>query len=242
EETLRSRCAAACDIVSYDGNTDAMREVETGKIDATLQDTPIAAFYGPRFPGLVPIGEPVSPGYYVIYVPKGDDALLHAINVALATLWQSGEIERIDRRYGIWDARQSEIGAIVEKARFFGYDFDAAKREAAATTTPDDVVTARPRKRGWEVVRDYAGVLLQSAGLTVLLSCLSFPLAIALGLVVALGRLYGPRWLRPPLAAYVEFVRGTPVMLQLYFVFFFLPEIGITVPALWTGVLGLAVN
>jgi polar amino acid transport system substrate-binding protein len=40
----------------------------------------------------------------------------------------------------------------------------------------------------------------------------------------------------------VEFLRGTPVMLQLYFIFFFLPEVGVRVPAFWTAVLGLAIN
>jgi len=71
---------------------------------------------------------------------------------------------------------------------------------------------------------------------------LSFPLAIAAGLLIAVGRLYGPAWLKPLLAIYVETLRGTPVMLQLYFIFFFLPEVGINVPAFWTAILGLAVN
>src|SRR6185295_15066385 len=75
-----------------------------------------------------------------------------------------------------------------------------------------------------------------------ILSVLSFPLAIGAGLLIALGRLYGPRWLRPVLVSYVEFLRGTPLMLQLYFIFFFLPEIGIVVPAFWTAICGLAMN
>ena len=40
----------------------------------------------------------------------------------------------------------------------------------------------------------------------------------------------------------MEFLRGTPLMLQLYFIFFFLPEIGIAVPAFWTAIFGLAIN
>ena len=85
-------------------------------------------------------------------------------------------------------------------------------------------------------------ILVSSAGLTLLLASLSFPLAVVGGLFIALGRLYGPRWLGRALAAYVEFLRGTPLMLQLYFIFFFLPEAGIAVPAFWTAILGLAVN
>jgi polar amino acid transport system substrate-binding protein len=92
------------------------------------------------------------------------------------------------------------------------------------------------------VVARYGSTLLEAAGLTVILSVLSFPLAIAAGLLIALGRLYGPRWLRPLLVSYVEFLRGTPLMLQLYFIFFFLPEIGIAIPAFWTAIWGLAMN
>jgi polar amino acid transport system substrate-binding protein len=71
---------------------------------------------------------------------------------------------------------------------------------------------------------------------------LSFPLAILIGLLIAVGRLYGPAWLRPPLTFYVEFLRGTPVMLQLYFLFYFLSAQGVNIPAFWTGVIGLALN
>jgi polar amino acid transport system substrate-binding protein len=54
--------------------------------------------------------------------------------------------------------------------------------------------------------------------------------------------MYGPGWLRGPLTAWVELLRGTPLMLQLYFIFFVLPEVGIMVPAFATAIIGLAVN
>jgi polar amino acid transport system substrate-binding protein len=84
--------------------------------------------------------------------------------------------------------------------------------------------------------------MLESAGLTLVLACGSFPLAILLGLLVAVGRMFGPAFVRAPLTLYVEFLRGTPLMLQLYFLFFLLPEVGITLPAFSTGILGLALN
>jgi polar amino acid transport system substrate-binding protein len=76
----------------------------------------------------------------------------------------------------------------------------------------------------------------------VVLSVLSFPIAILVGLGVAIGRLWGPKWLRAVLGVYVEFLRGTPLMLQLYFIFFFLPELGIRIPAFTTAIVGLAIN
>ncbi|HEX4999816.1 MAG TPA: ABC transporter substrate-binding protein/permease, partial [Terriglobia bacterium] len=236
-------CQSDCEVIRYDGSTDAMREVETGKIDATLQDTPIASYYAPRFPGLKRIADPVAPGYYVIYFKKGEAVLGRALNEAIAVLFRNGELERIYRRYGIWNDRQrQELATIVDNGRYYGYaNVLDAKMDNPEAPVQEDVAVSE-RKRGWDVIKNYSGILLQSAGLTVVLSCLSFPLAIIAGLLIAIGRLYGPAPVRAPLTWYVEFLRGTPLMLQLYFVFFFLPEIGIAIPAFWTAILGLAIN
>jgi polar amino acid transport system substrate-binding protein len=233
------------DVARYDGNTDSMRETETGKVDACVQDTPIAVFYAPRFPKLHWIGEPVAEGYYVIYARKGDTDLVRALDEGLVRMLRSGELERIYKKYGIWDSRQAKLLQIAEAGRFFGLAKSLeAEAQPAATEAPheEEVVKLSSRKHGLEIVRDYGGVLLQSAGLTVILAVLSFPLAILIGLLNAVGRMYGPTWLRLPLTWYVEFLRGTPLMLQLYFIFFFLPEVGIKIPAFATGIMGLAIN
>jgi polar amino acid transport system substrate-binding protein len=78
--------------------------------------------------------------------------------------------------------------------------------------------------------------------MTILLSITSMPLAVLIGLMLALGRLYGPVWLRAPMTAYVEIIRGTPLVLQLYVIFFLLPEIGVSIHAFWAAVMGLAIN
>lgn len=284
ETESRNFCGEACEVITYDGNTDSMREVETGKLDATVQDTPIAAFYGPRFPQLVAVADPIAPGYYVMYVRKGEAALLRKLNEALVVLTRSGEFERICRKYGIWNKQQAELAAIHANARFFGlYNAvaasggvraDAAGPDAAAPATATDLardpsattptaadatmttaaagpappiadvtkVDTSTRKRGWAVVEAYTPIFIKSAGMTVVLSVLSFPLAILLGLLVAVGRLYGPRPARLLLGAYVEFIRGTPMMLQLYFIFFFLPEVGVNIDPFTTAIMGLAIN
>jgi polar amino acid transport system substrate-binding protein len=246
ERYLTERFPSRVEAVSYDGSTDAMREVETKKLDATLQDTPVAVFYRSRFPHLVPVEAPVARGYYAIYVRKGEDDLLRALDRSLALMIQDGELAAIYRKYGLWDDAQTELASIATAGKFYG--LGAATPNAAApsdTRGPapsDETIGPAERKRGFAVVTAYGSTLLRSAALTVVLSCLSFPLAIALGLSVAIGRLYGPPWARSLLAGYVEFLRGTPVMLQLYFIFFFLPEVGINVPAFWTAILGLSVN
>jgi polar amino acid transport system substrate-binding protein len=88
----------------------------------------------------------------------------------------------------------------------------------------------------------FAGQLTWAARNTIFLAVLSFPLAVVAGLLIAIGRLYGPSWVGIPLATYVEVVRGTPLLLQLFFIYFFLPTVGLNLSAFWAGALGLALN
>ena len=78
--------------------------------------------------------------------------------------------------------------------------------------------------------------------MTLILSLSSMPLAMALGLSIAVARLYGPAPLRAVSAGYVELLRGTPLMLQLFVLFYVLPRIGLTLDPLVAGIAGLAIN
>ncbi len=239
DDYMKEHYGKDVEVVSYDGNTDAMRDVEIGRLDATLQDTPIVAYYGPKFAKLKKIGAPVGGGHYVAFARKGETALVSALNSALIRLYRDGTLERIYRDYGIWDEQQAELKAIVESGKFYGY---AKEVTAAVGPAAPGAPTAETKTTAVPGFLDSILILVQSAGMTVILAVISFPLAMALGLAIALGRLYGPDWLRPALVVYVEFMRGTPLMLQLYFIFFFLPVVGVNVPAFWTGIVGLAIN
>lgn len=209
----------ALELVSYDGNTNAMGDTVSGRVDATLQDLPIALFFRRDFPELAFVGPPVEPGRYVIYVRREDEALAAALDRALLSLRARGTLRAIDERYGIWTPRQDDPRLLALP------ELDEASRAA-----------------GPGFFARYLPTLLESAGMTVLLSVLSFPLAIALGIAVALGRLYGPRLVAWPLTVYVEVLRGTPLMLQLFVIFYVLPNAGLNLDALAAGVLGLAIN
>ncbi|MGQ9591852.1 MAG: ABC transporter permease subunit [Planctomycetota bacterium] len=219
ERYLEERCARDVDVRSYDGVTNAMTSVAQGQIDATLQDLPIAIHYASEFPELVPVGEPVAPGYYVIFLARGERALKDRLDRAILEALEDGTLRRIYEKYGLWN---------------------------------DDQLALAGAARGWPPVPGGAPgrpdalrigeLLLRAAGTTIALSVLAMPLAIALGLLVATGRIYGPGWLQWPLELYVEFLRGTPVLLQLYVIYYVLPNAGVVIPAFWAGVLGLAIN
>ncbi len=204
-----------------EGVTGVMKLVrENRHLDATLQDVPAISYYviqGHGFADLSLIGNAVEPGYYVAFVRPGEDRLRQALDQGMRDLLADGSLRRIYERYGLWNTDQERLG-------------DASKHwppESDSTTEP---------------IWHYAALLAQSAGATVVLACLSMPLAMVIGLLVALGRLYGPVSVNMLLGLYVEILRGTPLLLQLFVVYYFLPHVGLDLPAFWAGVLALAVN
>lgn len=87
----------------------------------------------------------------------------------------------------------------------------------------------------WSVMPD----LLRGLVLTVEITILASTLALALGLVWILVRLADIPVISPLINFMVEFIRGTPLLVQLYFIFYVFPNYGVTLSAMATGVLGL---
>jgi polar amino acid transport system substrate-binding protein len=67
-------------------------------------------------------------------------------------------------------------------------------------------------------------------------------IAILLGLGLAITRVFAPKWLAMLATGFVEFMRGTPVLIQLFFIFYGLPNIGIKLSPFWAGAVGLGLN
>ena len=86
------------------------------------------------------------------------------------------------------------------------------------------------------------GPLLSGLLLTIELTLIVIVLSLVWGLMVALGRMYGPAPLRWTLASYVEVMRGTPFLLQLIYIYYVLPEIGIRLDSFTASVIGLTLN
>jgi polar amino acid transport system permease protein len=77
---------------------------------------------------------------------------------------------------------------------------------------------------------------------TLVATVLGIALAAVLGLAFAIIRRAHVPVLAPLTTAFIDFVRSTPLLVQLFFLFFVLPEVGITLPPLTTGVIGLGVH
>jgi polar amino acid transport system substrate-binding protein len=89
--------------------------------------------------------------------------------------------------------------------------------------------------------RRYLPELLLASLVTIGLSCTSMLLAVAVGIAVATGRVYGGWLLRAALTAYVEVTRGTPVLLQLFVLYYGLASV-VRLPAMLAALLGLGLN
>jgi len=192
---------------SYPGTTQAMDHVRDQQLDATLTDLIAANTYRDRYPTLHFVGEPVGRGYFVIYLRSDDARLRDELNAGIRDMLADGRLQAIYEKYKIWNEAQRTLG------------------DPDVQSTPERMKPADAGSRGIRVILRNLLVLGESATVTVLLSVLSMPLAILIGLLVALGRLYGPAILRVPLTIYVEVIRGTPLMLQLFVLFYVIPSL-----------------
>lgn len=209
----------------YPGQVEPYADLALGRIDGVLLDLPIALYYAKNNPRLQFAGEPLAPGTYAIAFHPTDEALVRQVDGALDRLWKKGELRRIYEKWGLWNEDQTGLW------------------EGRADSVEEDA------RRSWRFSR-YFPLLVEGAGVTVLVTVLSMLLAVMLGLPLALARLYGPAPLRWLALLYVEFFRGIPVLLLLYFLYYGLPVVagqlhwGLTLnlEPLQAAVLGLGLN
>ncbi len=93
---------------------------------------------------------------------------------------------------------------------------------------------------GWIWV--YLPLLFSGVAVTLQLILVGAVLGIALGIACAWARALGPRWLRPFVAAYVELIRNTPFLIQLFFIFFGLPSLGLQLTEMQAANLAMVIN
>jgi polar amino acid transport system substrate-binding protein len=208
-------------VVSYDDDVHPYGDLVAGRVDAVLLDNIIADRSLRRTGGFYIQPNPVATGHYVAVLARADTALRDSVNVILRARMRDGSLEKTFRAWHVWDDSQ---------ARYFA-------RVLADTSARSTVSTAQSVKS----VGAYLPALIRAGAITLVLSCLAMALAVALGIAVAAGRVYGPALVRAPLAVYVELIRGTPVLLQLFVLYYGLASV-VRLPAFLAAVLGLGLN
>lgn len=94
----------------------------------------------------------------------------------------------------------------------------------------------------WDFVWEIMPTLLDGLVVTIQATLLGSLVAMVLGLVFAIVRRMQNRLVTVPFGLLLDFIRGTPLLVQLYFLFFILPDLGLTLSPLVAGVIGLGVH
>ncbi|QTK81857.1 Arginine transport system permease protein ArtQ [Agrobacterium tumefaciens] len=94
----------------------------------------------------------------------------------------------------------------------------------------------------FSVVSSYTELLLTGLLWTILITFLSGVWSVILGILTAITTLYGPKIVSLPIRAVTFLFMGTPLLLQLYLLYYGLSQVGVMLPAFWTGVVGLSLH
>jgi polar amino acid transport system permease protein len=94
----------------------------------------------------------------------------------------------------------------------------------------------------WQFAARILPDLLHASLYTIGITLVGFALALVCGLFLAVMRRSRSRWLSLPATSVIEFIRSTPLLIQLYFLFYVAPDYGLTLSALTAGTLGIALH
>lgn len=207
------------DVRPYDGVEEPYIDLVQGRTDAVLLDDIIATRYGAPKPELRVVGD-LAEGYYSIAVRREDNGLYRAVDDALAKVIADGELAAIISRAGLANERQSVI------TRWSSDDQRRMLSQVGASR---------------KLSLSQLGLFAKASWRTLWISSVAMVLAVSLGMLLAVAKMYGSPWGRRLAGVYVELYRGTPVLLQLFVIYYGLaPVLKLSAPA--AAVVGLGMN
>ncbi len=223
-------------VVTYSEELHAYQDLAWGRLDAVFLDEPIAIYYAKTNPRLKIVGESIGRMEYGVAVRRDDVKLAGDVDVALTAMIEDGSLRRILERWGLWNTLTAEAWSQspspknppVEYQKFLE-DLRRLESEQAWSER-----VARYAK--------YAPLLARGAWMTLKISLISMLLAMFVGVLVSTMRLYGPAPIRWLAVAFVEVFRGTPLLIQLFLIFYGLPRVGVELSPFVAAVLGLGLN
>lgn len=217
----------------YDDEVNAYGDLASGRIAAVLLDYPIALYYGAPNPALRLVGDPIGRMRYGIAMRKDDPELQKQVNAALQAVIDSGELRTILERWKLWTPM------MADELNEFG-------PSNVAPVEYDRFIAETAPLKGWrQTLHRYIGflpLLGKAAVVTLEVSILGMMIAVGVGLMLAIIRQYGPRPASVAAVGYIEAIRGTPLLIQVLFIFYGLPNIGIKLQPFVAGVLALGLN
>lgn len=234
--SLAERILAAkggIEVRSYESEMNSYTDLENGRLEAVLIDEPVAKYYAGWNPQLKLVGQPIGEISYGIALRKDDTLLLYKINGALSKLTKSGKLREILERWNLWNYMMAVFLDDKSESNIPHTEYNKFLESRGKETT---FYTLLIRYTG------FLPMLGKAAIITLELTIISMALAIIMGLIIALLRVYAPPPVSVLAVAYIEIIRGTPLLIQLFFIFYALPSIGIKLTPFIAAILGLGLN
>jgi len=231
ERILRAK--GGINVVTYEGEVNAFVDMKNGRIDAALVDAPIAIYYTAVNPEFEIVGQPIGEISYGIAVRKQDTLLLQELNYAIDVLQRNGKLREILDSWNLWNYMMEtylgDFSPTNVPPKKYQYFIESVGKKSKFSERIELYVKFMP-------------VFFEAALITLGLSFVAMLLAMFAGLIIALLRIYGGKFLSWLAVAYIEIIRGTPLLIQLYLIFYALPSVGIKLSPFLAAVLGLGLN
>ncbi|MET0791932.1 MAG: ABC transporter substrate-binding protein/permease [Polyangiaceae bacterium] len=226
------------EVVLYEGQQEPYLDLSNGRVEAVLLDHVIADRYGCGQKGLRCLKQDLARGTYVMGMRQSDAELATRVDAALSRLIEHGELRRILEHWKLWDARQDELSARAASP-------SPSPSPSASAPAAVDVAKSAPQppppQGRQSLTTTQLGLFFQGALLTILISVCAFGFALPFGIVLAVVRSHAGPVARFFATAYIELFRGTPVLLQLYVLYYGLSSFVLLGP-ITAAVLGLGLN
>ncbi|GAB4457163.1 MAG: ABC transporter permease subunit [Armatimonadaceae bacterium] len=244
-------------IHKFDTLPDALLDARNGKSDAAVGDLPaLAEIIRKGYPEMEVVpGDPFVEENLGIVGRLDSRDLIAAVNLALERMMADGRYARI---YEEWTKEPASLAMLAKlyAVRDVGTpippEIEASVRQTLSpdsadspavgsaptdTATEGNAFTIRP-----DVLKFALPLLLAGAGMTLILTACTLLIGIPAGLCIALLRLSGLVPLRALATVYVELIRGTPLLMQIYVIYFVLPALGISLSPFVAGLAALSFN
>ena len=226
EEALR-KLPGLDEVRTYSGIPEILVDLEAGRLDGFVTDR-LVGLHAIQKGGVS--AQMRGPLLYqetiAVAIQKGQPELRQALNQALAAMRADGTYARFGERW-------------------FGRDISTdADRPTGKPGPPDVAAPARPRARGidFTAITPYLPALFKGLRMTLWITFFGSLIALLLGQAAALMRRSNLAPVRFLGVAYTDFFRGTPLLVQLFALYFGAPQLGLDISAVTAGILGLALN
>lgn len=223
------------DARTYEGGQDEIfDDLKLGRTDAVLIDAPISLYYGEIDDAFELVPGDFGQVEYAVAVRLDDRARLDQVNAALEALEKDGTLRGIYQRWGLWNESTAKLFGDSDLSQPTATELE--RWRAAVGKLPPFLERVRTR------YPQTIPLFLKGAALTLITSLLAMILAVGLGITLAMTRRYAPKPLGWLAQGYIEFFRGTPLLIQLTMIYFGLPELGLKLDPFLAGVLALGFN